>query len=90
MFVLAVAVCAFTAAGHDSPAAIAEWATGCSQPTLAALDERRDPWAGRIRPPGARTFSRVYGGIDAEAFNVACAAPACAGRKVGYGLDLGF
>jgi hypothetical protein len=30
-FVLAVAVCAFTGAGHDSPVAIAEWAAGCSQ-----------------------------------------------------------
>ena len=28
-FVLALAVCAFTAAGHDSPTAIAEWAAGC-------------------------------------------------------------
>jgi predicted short-subunit dehydrogenase-like oxidoreductase (DUF2520 family) len=26
VFVLALAVCAFTAAGHDSPEAIAEWA----------------------------------------------------------------
>jgi hypothetical protein len=28
-FVLVLAVCAFTAAGHDSPTAIAEWAAGC-------------------------------------------------------------
>lgn len=71
VFVLALAVCAFTAAGHDSPTAIAEWAAGCSQATLAALGGRRDPWAGRIRPPGARTFSRVFGRIDAEVFNAA-------------------
>jgi hypothetical protein len=71
VFVLALAVCAFTAAGHDSPTAIAEWAAGCSQATLAALGGRRDPWAGRIRPPGARTFSRVFGRIDAETFNAA-------------------
>ena len=51
VFVLALAVCAFTAAGHDSPTAIAEWAAGCSQATLAVLGGRRDPWAGRIRPP---------------------------------------
>jgi hypothetical protein len=36
-YVLALAVCAFTAAGYDSPAAIAEWAAGCSQHTLAVL-----------------------------------------------------
>jgi len=71
VFVLALAVCAFTAAGHDSPTAIAEWAAGCSQATLAALGGRRDPWAGRIRPPGARTLCRIFGRIDAEAFNAA-------------------
>jgi predicted transposase YbfD/YdcC len=70
-FVLGLAVCAVTAAGHDSPVAIAEWAAGCSQDTLAALGGRRDPWTRRIRPPSIRTFSRVFGGIDAEAFNAA-------------------
>jgi hypothetical protein len=70
-FVLALAVCAFTAAGHDSPVAIAEWAAGCSQDTLAALGGRRDPWTRRIRPPSIRTVSRVFDGIDAEAFNAA-------------------
>ena len=68
---LGLAVCAFTAAGHDSPVAIAEWAAGCSQDTLATLGGRRDPWTRRIRPPSIRTFSRVFGGIDADAFNAA-------------------
>jgi hypothetical protein len=71
VFVLALAVCAFTAAGHDSPEAIAQWAACCSQATLAALGGRRDPWTGRIRPPSVRTFSRIFGRIDAEAFNAA-------------------
>jgi len=70
-FVLALAICAFTAAGHDSPAAVAEWAAGCSQRTLAVLGGRRDPWAQRIRAPSARTFARVFTGLDAEAFNAA-------------------
>jgi predicted transposase YbfD/YdcC len=70
-FVLALAICAFTAAGHDSPAAAAEWAAGCSQHTLAVLGGRRDPWAQQIRPPSARTFARVFTGLDAEAFNAA-------------------
>ena len=70
-FVLALAICAFTAAGHDSPAAAAEWAAGCSQRTLAVLGGRRDPWAQRIRAPSARTFARVFTGLDAEAFNAA-------------------
>ena len=70
-YVLALAICAFTAAGHDSPTAIAEWAAGCDQATLAVLGGRPDPWARRIRPPSARTFARVFTGIDAEAFNAA-------------------
>jgi DDE_Tnp_1-associated len=70
-FVLALAICAFTAAGHDSPAAAAEWAAGCSQRTLAVLGGRRDPWAQRIRAPSARTFARVFTGLDAGAFNAA-------------------
>jgi hypothetical protein len=61
-FVLALAVCAFTAAGHDSPSAIADWAAGCSQETLAALGGRRDPWARLVRPPCERTFRRVFSG----------------------------
>jgi DNA-binding transcriptional ArsR family regulator len=71
VFVLALAVCAFTAAGHDSPEAIAEWAACCSQARLAALAGRRDPWAGRSRPPSVRTFARIFGRIAAEAFNAA-------------------
>jgi predicted transposase YbfD/YdcC len=70
-YVLALAICAFTAAGHDSPAAVAEWAAGCAQDTLAVLGGRRDPWTRWIRSPSVRTFSRVFKGIDAEAFNAA-------------------
>ncbi|HUN37153.1 MAG TPA: ISAs1 family transposase [Trebonia sp.] len=68
-FVLALAVCAFTAAGHDSPSAIADWAAGCSQQVLAALGGRRDPWTGRIRPPCERTFRRVLGKADDPSVN---------------------
>ena len=70
-FVLGLAVCAFTAAEHDSPQAVAEWAAGCLPETLAVLGGRRDPWTRRIRPPSARTFARVFERIDAEAFNAA-------------------
>lgn len=70
-FVLALAVCAYTAAGHDCAEAVAEWAVGCSQQTLAALGGRRDPWSMRIRPPSARTFGRILEKIDAEVFNAA-------------------
>jgi predicted transposase YbfD/YdcC len=68
-FVLALAVCAFTAAGNDSPSAIADWAAGCSQETLATLGGRRDPWARLARPPGERTFRRVFSKVDKAALN---------------------
>jgi hypothetical protein len=68
-FVLALAVCAFTAAGHDSPSAIADWAAGCSQETLAALGGRRDPWTRPVRPPCERTFRRVFSKVDEAALN---------------------
>jgi hypothetical protein len=70
-FVLTLAVCASTAAGHDGAVAVAEWAAGCSQETLAALGGRRDPWAGTIQPLSAHTFARIFEHIDAEAFNAA-------------------
>jgi predicted transposase YbfD/YdcC len=68
-FVLALAACAFTAAGHDSPTAIADWASGCSQQVLAALGGRRDPWTGTIRPPCERSFRRIFANVDAAALN---------------------
>jgi DDE_Tnp_1-associated len=70
-FVLAMVACAYTAAGHEEAIAVAEWAAGCSQETLAALGGRRDPWARTIRPPSTRTFARIFEKIDAEAFNAA-------------------
>jgi hypothetical protein len=68
-FVLALAVCAFTAAGHDSPSAIADWASGCSQEVLVILGGRRDPWTRQVRPPCERTFRRVFTQVDTVAFN---------------------
>ena len=59
-FVLALAICAFTAAGHDSLAVIAEWAAGCCQSTLAILSGRRDPGpggSGRRAPARSRGSS---------------------------------
>ena len=53
------------------PSAIADWAAGCSQQTLAVLGGRRDPWAGLIRPPCERTFRRVFTKADAGALNQA-------------------
>ena len=68
-FVLALAVCAFTAAGHDSPSAIADWAAGCSREALLALGGRPDPLTRKIWPPCERTFRRVFIKADDGAVN---------------------
>ena len=68
-FVLALAVCAFTAAGHDSPSAIADWAAGCDQEDLATLGGRRDPLSGLVRPPCERTFRRIFSKAGGAAVN---------------------
>jgi hypothetical protein len=70
-FVLALAVCAFTAAGHDSPTAIAEWAADCPREALLILGGRPDPLTGRVRPPSTRAFRRVFAKINADALNQA-------------------
>jgi len=61
-YVLTLTICAFIAAGHDSPAAVAEWVAGCSQDTLAVLGGRRDS-----RGPGgsARPVSVLSPGSSA-------------------------
>ncbi|WP_328380102.1 MULTISPECIES: transposase family protein [unclassified Streptomyces] len=49
---LAIGVCAMTAAGHNSLGAIAEWARRCDQEALARLGCPFDPFASRYRAPG--------------------------------------
>src|SRR4029077_18746476 len=56
VYVLALTICAFTAAGHDSPAAVAEWVAGCAQDTLAVLGGRRVPWRPGSRSAGSAAF----------------------------------
>jgi DDE_Tnp_1-associated len=57
--ILAVTVCALTAAGHDSLTAAAEWAQRVSQQVLATLGVWRDPWTGRYVPPSQTTIRRT-------------------------------
>jgi hypothetical protein len=70
-YLLALAICAFTAAGHDSPSAIAEWAVGCARDTLAVPGRAAGSVRGGARAPSARTFARVFADLDAGAFNAA-------------------
>ena len=60
-----------TAAGHHSLVAIAEWAHRCDQAVLARLGCPFDPFAGRFRAPGERTFRDVFARVDPGALTAA-------------------
>lgn len=64
---LAIGVCAMTASGHDSLAAIAEWVRRAGQETLRRLGLPFHPLTGRYRCPDERTLRDAYARVDAAA-----------------------
>ncbi|MFD4814380.1 transposase family protein, partial [Streptomyces sp. NPDC058425] len=68
---LVIGVCAMTAAGHNSPIAIAEWTRRCDQEVLARLGCPFDPFAGRYRAPGERTLRDACAKVDPGALTAA-------------------
>src|SRR2546425_12619655 len=64
---VAVAVCAFTAAGHDRLTAVGQWVKRASQADLARLRAPFDPLAGRYRAPDEKTIRVVWDRIDPRA-----------------------
>jgi len=56
---IAVAVCAFTAAGNDRFTAAGQWIRRASQADLARLRAPWDPIAGRYRAPAEKTIRVV-------------------------------
>ncbi|MEY9963302.1 putative transposase YbfD/YdcC [Streptacidiphilus sp. MAP12-16] len=61
---LAIGVCAMSAAGHNSLAAMAEWGRRCGQEELRRLGCPFDPFTGRHRVPDERTLRDAYGKVD--------------------------
>jgi hypothetical protein len=78
---LAIAVCAMPAAGHNSLVAIAEWARRCDQEVLARPGCPFDPFAGRYRSPGERTLRYAFAKVDPGALTAAGFARAGAARR---------
>jgi predicted transposase YbfD/YdcC len=64
---LALGVCAMTAPGHDSIAAVAQWARSAGGEVLARLGLRFDPLRGAYQVPDERTLRDAYGKVDASA-----------------------
>jgi predicted transposase YbfD/YdcC len=64
---VAVAVCAFTAAGNDRFTAVGQWIRRASQADLARLRAPWDPIAGRYRVPDEKTIRVVLNRLDRRA-----------------------
>ncbi|MEY9988071.1 putative transposase YbfD/YdcC [Streptomyces sp. V4I8] len=61
---LALVVCAMTAAGHDSITAAAEWCRRATPQELAAFGLPPHPLLGRYRVPSEKTLRSVLGRLD--------------------------
>jgi predicted transposase YbfD/YdcC len=61
---IAIAVCAFTAAGNDRFTAVGQWVKRASQADLARLRAPWDPLAGRYRAPDEKTIRVVLDLLD--------------------------
>ena len=61
---LALVVCAMTAAGHDSITAAAEWCRRATPQELAAFGLPYHPLLGRYRVPSEKTLRSVLGRLD--------------------------
>jgi predicted transposase YbfD/YdcC len=64
---VAVAVCAFTAAGNDRFTAVGQWIRRAGQADLARLRAPWDPIAGRYRAPDEKTIRVVLDRLDPRA-----------------------
>ena len=73
---IAVAVCAFTAAGNDRFTAVGQWIKRASQADLARLRAPWDPIGGRYRAPDEKTIRVVLDRLDPRALTRALLGPA--------------
>jgi predicted transposase YbfD/YdcC len=81
---VAIALCAFTAAGNDRLTAVGQWIGRASQADLARLRAPWDPMAGRYRAPDEKTIRVVLDRLDPRA--LARALLGCPGSRAGGGL----
>ena len=80
---IAVAVCAFTAAGNDRFTAVGQWIKRASQADLARLRAPWDPLAGRYRAPDEKTIRVVLDRLDPRALARALLGPRPRSRRPG-------
>jgi predicted transposase YbfD/YdcC len=80
---IAIAVCAFTAAGNDRFTAVGQWIRRAGQADLARLHAPWDPIAGRYRAPDEKTIRVVLDRLDPRALTRALLGPRPHGRRRG-------
>ena len=78
---IAIAVCAFTAAGNDRFTAVVQWIKRAGQADLARLRAPWDPIAGRYRAPDEKTIRVVLDRLDPRAVTRALLGPCPRGRR---------
>jgi predicted transposase YbfD/YdcC len=79
---VAIAICAFTAAGNDRLTAVGQWISRASQQDLARLRAPWDPMAGRYRAPDEKTIRVLLDRLDPRALARALLGRPC-GRRGG-------
>src|ERR1700720_2626797 len=80
---VAVAVCAFTAAGNDRFTAVGQWIKRASQADLARLRAPWDPIGGRYRAPDEKTIRVLLDRLDPRALTRALLGPRPRRRRGG-------
>src|SRR6266567_4085528 len=78
---IAIALCAFTAAGNDRLTAVGQWIRRASQADLARMRAPWDPMAGRYRAPDEKTIRIVLDRLDPRALARALLGPGPRGRR---------
>jgi predicted transposase YbfD/YdcC len=78
---IAIALCAFTAAGNDRFTAVGPWIRRAGQADLARLRAPWDPMAGRYRAPDEKTIRVVLDRLDPRALARALLGPRPDGRR---------
>ena len=78
---IAIAVCAFTAAGNDRLTAVGQWVRRAGQADLARLRAPWDPLARRYRAPDEKTIRVVLDRLDPRALAGALLGPRPRGRR---------
>lgn len=68
---LAIGVCAMSAAGHNSLTSVAEWIRRCDPRDLGRLGCPFNPLTGRYRVPDERTLREAYSRVDPAALAAA-------------------